>query len=123
MSFNPLSGTQGSVKIGTTAFAFDEWKCSMKDGAPKVSNFTSGGKAQYISGMQDADITCSGPYDEGNQAFDLGTTYTLVLGYTSEVNLTVTDTLLVGIDMDVKVEDAQRVSLTFKGGTFTASIA
>lgn len=122
MAFNPLSGKNASVTIGMVTYAFDSWKATMSDGLPKVTNFTGGGKAQFVSGVQECEVTLSGPYDEGNQGFTLGTQYTLILGYTSMVNLTV-PAILKKIEPDAKVEDAIRISLLFMvTGAFTAAI-
>jgi len=122
MAFNPLAGKAASVSIGTVSYAFDEWKATIKNGLSKVTNFTGAGFAQFIAGITDAKVTLSGPYDEGNMAFTVGNAYTLILGYTSMVTLSV-PVLLESIEPDVKVEDAQRVSLSFQStGSFTAAI-
>jgi len=123
MAFTPLAGKNAAVLIGTVPYAFDEWQADIKNGLSKTTNFTSAGYATYISGITDAKVTLSGPYDQGNMAFTVGNSYTLILTYVTMVTLTVT-ALLEDISVDVKVEDAERVKLTFQTtGSFTAAIA
>jgi hypothetical protein len=123
MPFNPLHGISASVKIATTAYAFDSFKFSPKNKLADVSNFTGAGFKQFIAGMTDGKVSLTGPYDEGNMPFTVGNAYTLVLGYTGVVSVSC-PCLCESIDMDVKVDDAQKSSLTFQiTGSFTAAIA
>ncbi len=120
MAFNPQTGCLASVTVGSTTFAFDEWKFSPKNNLAKVTNFTSSCFGAYIKGITEGEITLSGPYDEGNDAWTVGNTYSIVLA-TSAFTVTVPG-ILKGIDLDVKVDDAARLSLTLQTtGVFTAA--
>ncbi len=117
-----LAGKNAAVLIGSISFRFDEWKVTLRNQLSKVTNFESQGYADYIDGITDGKITLSGPYDQGNMSFTVGSSYDLILTYISGTTLTVA-ALLESIDPDVKVEDAERVSLTFQStGAFSAEI-
>jgi hypothetical protein len=118
-----LSGTTGSVKVGSTVYAFDKWRLSMKGGAPKVTNFAGSGYQQLVPGVKSATITLSGPYNQGAMAVAVNTSYAWILGMDTGVEITVT-AQVTGIDVDDSVEDAPRVNVTAEStGSFTASIA
>jgi hypothetical protein len=122
MAFNPLAGIAGAVKISTTAFAFGKWKATMKNKLGDVSNFTGAGYEQWIAGLTGAKITAEGPYDEGNMPFTVGTSYALILQYTSGTTLNVT-ALCETIEPSVDVQNPQGITMTFQStGSFTAAI-
>jgi hypothetical protein len=121
--YNPLSGVEGSVKVGTTAYAFTKWTASMKTVFVKSNNFTMGGYQTGVAGITSATITLeSQTYDEGNMAFTSGNSYDFVLGYTSGVSLTIT-VMIESIDVTVDYEGGQPVKITGQSnGSFTAAI-
>ena len=123
MPFNALSGVTGSVKVGATAFAFSKWSCAMKMKLGDVSNFTGGGYEQYVPGLTGAKVTLEGPYDQGNMAFAVGTAFTLLLGFTATITLTVL-AVCETIDVDVDImAPADKVKLGFQSnGSFVAAI-
>lgn len=122
MAFNPQEGCLCSVLIGSTAYAFDEWKFSPKNNLSKVTNFTSSCFGLYIPGITEGTITLSGPYDEGNEGvFIIGNSMSVILK-TASFTVTV-PCLLMSLDLDAKVDDAVRVSLTLQtSGVFTAAL-
>jgi hypothetical protein len=117
-----LSGTTGHVKIGSTSYAFDKWKLAIKAGAPNVTNFTSSGYKQIVSGVIAGTLTISGPYNQGSMAFSVNTTYTWLLGLDTGVELSVS-AKLTSLEVDNNVEDSPRVSIGAEtSGSFTSSI-
>lgn len=121
MSF--ISGTAGSVKIGSTPYGFDKWRIAMRSNLPKVTNFTGGGYQQNVGGVVGGTLTLSGPFDSTAMGFTVNTSYVFVLGMDTGVSLTVT-ARVAGIEVDNSVEDAPRVSVTAEStGSFTAAIA
>jgi hypothetical protein len=122
MAFNPLHGISASMKIGATAYAFDSFKFSPKNKLADVSNFTGGGYRQFIAGLTDGKVSCTGPYDEGSMAFAVGTSYTLLLIYTGAVEVSC-PCICESIDADVKIDDTQKISITFQiTGSFVGAI-
>ncbi|QJW98690.1 hypothetical protein [Frigoriglobus tundricola] len=124
MTFNPLSGVTGSVSIGATAFAFTKWTLEMKCVVVKANNFTGGGYQQVVAGMVSASLTLEADtYDQGNMAFSVGETYDFVLGYTSEVNVTV-HVLIESISPTVDYENGQPIKISGQSnGSFDAGIS
>jgi hypothetical protein len=122
-TFNPLSGISGSVKIEDVEYAFTKWSLSMKCVVVKANNFTGGGYQQVVGGMISATLTLDADtYDEGNMTFTVGDTYEFVLGYTSEVDITIT-VLLESIDATVDYEGGQPIKIVGQSdGGFTAAI-
>lgn len=118
-----VSGTEGSVKIGSTAYAFGKWKAQMKMILPKVTNFTSSGAQELLSGVKSATITLSGPYNSGAMAFTVGTSYTWLLNFTDAIGLSIT-ARIESIEPDNDVEGNPIINITAQStGTFTAAIA
>ena len=118
-----MHGIKASITVGGTAFAFDSFKFSPKNKVADVSNFTGGGYRQFIAGLTDGKVTCTGPYDEGNMPVTVGAAGTLVLTYVTGTTVSC-PCLCESIDADVKIDDAQKVSMTFQiTGSFTAAIA
>ncbi len=88
----------------------------------KVTNFNSNGFDQFITGITNGKLELEGTYDEGNMAFTVGNSYTVVVTYTNTVTLSL-PCLLEDISVDIKVADPQRVKLSLQvTGSFTASI-
>lgn len=125
-AFNPLAGKGGYCAInsgaGSSSFAFDTVKPSMKNNLAEVSNFTGQGFEQWLGGLNGCKLTMSGPYDQGNMALSLGGACTITVGYSSTTNLVVT-ALIETIEPEVKVKDAERISVTAQSnGPFTAAV-
>jgi hypothetical protein len=117
-----LSGSTGFLKLGSTAYAFDKWKLSMKAGSPNVTNFTSAGYRQIVLGIISGSLTCSGPYNNGSMALVMNTSYVFHLGFDTGVELSVTATVT-GIEVDNNVEDAPRINIAGEvSGSFTSSV-
>lgn len=120
MSF--ISGISASVGIGATNYSFSKWRVPMKSGLPKVTNFNSAPYQLLVAGVLSASIYLEGPYDTGNMAFSAGVSYTWILRWKSDVNLTV-PAFIEEIQGSQDVEDAARVNITAQSsGPFTASI-
>jgi hypothetical protein len=116
------SGKNGSVAVGNTTYKFSDWSLNMDGNLPNVTNFSSSGCRENLDGINEADITLSGPYDAGNMAFARNTVYTLVLTVGSSITFSV-PARSKGLNVTQKVEDAGRISATFQStGTFTAAI-
>lgn len=122
MTQNILSGTTGSVKISTTTYSFGKWKAEFKTKLPDVTNFNSGGYRQRVTGITEATVTLSGPYDQGNMPFTAGTAYTLLLGWTSLISLSV-PILVESIKADNDVDGNPTIEIVGQStGSFTAAI-
>jgi hypothetical protein len=146
---NYLSGKQGSVSYNSNSYSFAEWRLAMKAILPKITNFTTAGFGAYIVGVFEAGITLSGPYNYGNMGFSLGGVlgtggaaatpgslslpnasntptapgpYQITLGFTSAINIVV-QALIESIDIDNKVEDGPKITVSAKStGSFQAAI-
>ena len=123
-AFNPLSGIQGSVMIGSVPYAFGKWACSMRCNLVPVNNFTGGGYQQMVPGVKRAELTLDAlTYDQGNMPFTIGQKYTFVLGYTATVNLSIS-MYVETIDPTVDYDGAQPIKITGQSdGPFSGSIA
>lgn len=118
-----LSGSVAYVKTGATPYKFSSWKATLKSLLGKTTNFTVAA-SDYIGGIVDAKITLEGPYDNTGMGFTAGSTYTLLLGFTSTgpVQLSI-PCICETIEPSIDVEKEQRVTLTFQSaGIFTAAI-
>jgi len=116
------SGKNGSVAVGNTTYKFAEWNLNIDGNLPVVTNFSSSGCRENLDGIDEADITLSGPYDTGGMVFTRGNTYTLILTVGSTVSFTVTGRCK-SLNPSQKVEDAGRASCTFQStGNFTAAL-
>src|SRR5262245_53697528 len=124
MPFTPLSGIQGSVKIGAAAFAFGKWALSMNSNLIPVNNFTGGGYQQLVPGVLKATLTLDAlTYDQGNMPFTCGVKYTFVLGYTATVTASI-GMYVESIEPTVDYDGAQPIKITGQSdGAFAASIA
>ena len=122
MPFNPLTGKSAVVTIGATDYAFDTIELPLDLKLPEVSNFTSVGYRQFVVGLASAEFKLSGPYDGGNMAFALGTTYSVVMKWSSSISNTVS-AICKKIELKTNADDAARVTITFQSnGSFTTSI-
>jgi hypothetical protein len=57
------SGKTGSVSIGGSAQPLTDWSLEISSEPVDITNFTSQGYEENMSGITRANITCSGPYD------------------------------------------------------------
>lgn len=124
MAFNPLSGTQGSVKIGLTSYAFGKWGVKMSAKALPVNNFNSNNRQQVVAGVTKEELTLEAlTYDLGNMAFTAGNNYTFILGFDATHSLTRTY-FVEDIEVTVDYDGLQSVKLTCQSNdtTFTAAI-
>lgn len=122
MAQNLLSGKTGFVNIGAASYSFGKWTWEAKAKMVPVPNFNGGGFEQYVVGLIGGKITISGPYDQGNMAFTVGTQYTWILGLAVSVSLSVPG-ILEGIKVDEDVDGNPMVTLTVQSnGAFTAVI-
>ena len=122
MADNFIVGKSGSVKIGAVSYSFDKWKVSFHAVLPVITNFTSGGYQALLSGLVDGTVTISGPYNNTNMGFTVGTTYTWLLNLTDAVGLSV-PAIIESLEPDDAVADSPRISITAKStGSFTAAI-
>lgn len=118
-----LSGTSGFVKLGATDYAFGKWKIALRSGAPKVTNFTSGGYQEIVGGVIAGTITLNGPYNQGAMALAANTSYVFHLGMDTGVEFSLT-ARITNLEVDNDTEDAPRVTVTAESsGSFTASIS
>lgn len=122
MSQNILSGKSGSTNIGATSYSFGKWKVALKTNLPKVTNWNSGGFQQLVSGITEATLTISGPYDAGNMPFTVGNSYIWLLNWTNVLGLSV-PAIIESIDADNDVDGNPTISITARSsGNFTAAI-
>jgi hypothetical protein len=119
--FNPQSGTQASVMVGSNIFRFDkfDFEINVKDVA--VNNFTSAFQL-LVAGLGKAKITCSGPYDPTNMPLVGGNTYTLTLGVSESVTFSA-PCMANNIKISDAIEDAARISCDFNSnGSFSLAV-
>lgn len=121
MPFNPIGGPSGSVLVGGTPYAFGKWRAALKNGLPRVNNFTSAFQ-QLVAGLTSATLSMDGPYDAGNMPLVSGNLYEFTLNFAPSISLVVNGR--VGeISPSQDIEDAARVSVTVEStGIFTAAI-
>lgn len=126
MSQNLLSGKTGYVNNGSGSFSFAKWELEMKTKMVPANNFNGLGYEQYVLGLTSGKATITGPYDEGNMAFNLSTqtgTLTWNLGLTATVFISFPG-YIESIKMSEDVENNPIVTLTVQSnGAFTAAIA
>jgi len=116
------SGKNGAVAVGNTSYKFAEWSLNIDGQLPVVTNFSSSGKRENLDGIDQADVTLSGPYDTGGMIFTRGTVYNLSLTVANGVVFSVPGRCK-SLSPNQKVEDAARVSVTFEStGNFTAAL-
>lgn len=116
------SGTTGYVMVGSTPYAFGKWKSGMKGGAPKTTNFTTGGFQTVVPGVVESTITLSGPWNVGSMPLAINGVYVFHLGLDTGVELVVTAQVS-GIEPENDVEGTPSVSVTATStGSFTAAI-
>lgn len=118
-----LSGKTGYVALGSTPYSFGKWKCSIKSGLPKVTNFKSQGFQALVAGILSSTITLSGPYEVGAMPLVAGQAYEFHLGLDVGIELVVTARIET-LEPDNDVEGAPAVSVTAQStGPFTAAIS
>ncbi len=124
MAFNPISGIQGSVKIGVTSYAFGKWSLAIKGRALPVNNFTGGGYQQVVGGVIKADLSLEAlTYDQGNMPFAVNTLYTFILGYNATTTVTV-QIMIEEITPTVDYDGLEGIKITgTSNGSYTAAIA
>lgn len=123
MAQNLLSGKSGYFSTGSATYSFGKWEADVKAKMVPVPNFNGLGFMQYVVGLIESKISITGPYDQGNMAFTVGTQYTWHLGLNAgPVELAIPG-ILEGIKMAEDVEGNPVVTLTVQStGSFTASI-
>lgn len=123
MAFNPASGKEGSVLIGTVPYAFKNWKINSGQELPKVNNFTGGGFQQVVGGLEGGELTFEGPWDVGNMPIVVGNSYTFICAVNGSVSVSVP--AIVGkIEFGTDVEDAARVKVSAQtNGSFSVEFA
>lgn len=120
-AFNPISGKEGSVQVGTATYAFKKWELAMDTNLPVVNNFTSAYQ-QLVSGVTSGTLTLEGPWDVSNMPLTTGNSYNFTLAVNNSVNLQVT-AFVANITPSDDIDDAARVKVTAKtSGSFTAAI-
>lgn len=116
------SGTTGYVLLGATPYNFDDWKLSIKAGAPTTNNFITAPFQTVVPGMIKGDITISGPWNIGNCPVTVNNQYVFHLGSNTGVELIVTAQVN-SIEPGNKVDDTPRVTIgATSNGLFTAAI-
>lgn len=123
MAFNPISGINGTVKIGATSYAFGKWTLAMKTNVLPVNNFTGGGYQQVVAGVTSAELTLEAlTYDQGNMPFTTGTKYSFILGYNNTTSTTVS-IMVETIEPTVDYDGLEAIKITGKSdGSFTSAI-
>lgn len=122
MPQNLLSGKTGYVNTGAANYSFGKWDLEMKAKMVPVPNFNGAGYDQYVVGLLGGKATITGPYDNGNMAFTVGTLYTWNLGLAASVFLTFPG-FLESVKMAEDVDGNPVVTLTVQSnGAFTAAI-
>jgi hypothetical protein len=117
MAFNAISGTQGSVVIGTTTINFKTWEFAWDQNLPNVNNFSSAFQL-LVNGVSKGTINLTGPYDAGNSPLTLGQSATVtvkvnnVFSYQGPV-------LINNITLNDDIDDAARLKVSCEtSGTF-----
>lgn len=87
------SGKTGSVSIGGSVQPLTDWSLEITSEPVDITNFTSQGYEENVSGVTRANITCSGPYDgltsaSIGDANGLTTAFILATGTTQGVSPT-----------------------------------
>lgn len=117
-----LGGPVGFIRVGGVQWALGKWSMSMRAGAPRVNNFTSGYQ-RVVSGLKSATLTISGPYDMGNMPLTVGQSADFVLGLNNPAVSLLCTAVVTEINPSQDIEDAARVTITADSdGVFTAAI-
>jgi hypothetical protein len=119
--FNPQSGTDASVMVGSLTYRFDKFDLDINVKEVEVNNFTSAFQL-LVAGLAKAKITCSGPYDPTNMPLEAGNDYTVTLATSESVTFAI-PCQLNDIKISDDVTDAARISCEFNSnGSFTLTI-
>ncbi len=122
MAFTPISGVLATVSVGLNTYAFSKWSFHASCKTPDVTNFTSLGYRTILTGIIEGQIEVSGPYNAGGEGWTVGNAYAIVVSWNGSITLGFTG-ILTDLKGDQDVEDAGKISLTFKStGAFTPSI-
>jgi hypothetical protein len=121
---NFISGNEGYVKLGATAYTFGEWQFPVEGGTRKFFAFGSDFQ-KTLPGGKSAQVTVKGPYNAGNMALVVGDVYEMHLGWAAGVELVVS-ARLDKVDFGNKIgqggEPGGQISCTFESeGAFGIS--
>jgi hypothetical protein len=120
---NYLMGKSAVVTIGSTTYRFSKIKIAMRVTLVDVTNFLSAGSEEYAAAVQGCDLTLSQTaYDQGNNPWALGTTYSVVFTFCPSVTLAI-PFIVASIDVEIDIKGAQGLTLAGKSnGTFTGAV-
>lgn len=109
------AGKSGSVNItvsGTDyAKPLTDWSMDVKVDGIEVTNFTSGGWQEQVSGIYSVDITASGPYD-GDSKITQGTNARFKLGIGGGGPTFTVDALVSSVKVETSVKDVAKITYT-----------
>lgn len=87
----PLSGTQGYVKVNGVLKPADKWSGDFDQGVVDRMNFLTGGEPANARGQRTGEMVIEGPY-EGPMGIERGNLYTFLLGAAAVPGLFITAT-------------------------------
>jgi hypothetical protein len=119
--FNPASGTEASVMVGSVTMRFSKFDFDVDVKDVAVNNFSS---AQQLLtfGLGKGKVTLSGPYDIGNMPLEAGNVYVVTLNVNEDVSF-VCPCMLNHYKISDDVEDAPRITCDFNStGTFSMAV-
>jgi hypothetical protein len=118
-----LKSTSGNT---TTNYTMREWRMEINAAQADVSNFTSGGFAEFITGLVSGRVTARGPLDLNTQ-LTTGNTYTLNLGLGTSGNTncyTTMTAVLTRVAPSTAVDQAGQVDIEFQtSGSFNTTFS
>lgn len=104
------SGKNGSFTIGAEVQKFSDWTIELDSTLVDVTNFSSGGFREKLTGFIGGKITAKGPYDPTMTEPIIGTEGTFILGVGSTYSFTFTG-VITKIRYSQDVNDAARIEL------------
>ena len=120
-----FAGKSGLIKIGVLGAEvtkkLTDWSMDVKTESLDVTNFTSSGWQEVISGIFSIEVSASGPYD-GTSSVTQGTAVTMILDIDG-AGATVAYSglaLITSVKIDLSVKDVAKISYS---GTSTGAWA
>lgn len=117
-----LAGKTGWLLTGSTNTTMREWRLEMEAAEADISNFLSGGYAEFLTGLISSRITASGPLDAAAQVA-IGSSYAMNLGAGNNYFITF-NAVLTRITPSTAVDQAAKLDLSFRtNGVFNSTFA
>lgn len=117
-----LSGKTGQLALANANTTMREWRLEMEAAEADISNFTSAGFAEFLTGLISSRITCSGPMDAAAQVA-IGSSYAMTLGAGNNYVITF-NAVLTRVTPSTAVDQAAKLDLSFRtNGVFNTTFA